>query len=428
MKSMPENTIWSKVSSRLKNYEEPPDEHTWERIATAIPRRDHGSTYSHIVDGTVGLAVIISLLLLFSSGNISLKQNASSLNGTPGAASSKSARPKKPMLEREDQRPLTDNANPTIYNEAERIKNWMLNKQNGSGMTESMRNVMNGLSGIETNSWEQAPLEINGGERSTKASNTMGSNSTAHNSELSSDTTFLQQAKADTIVVRTSSRRETRQRTWRRLQPRIYFSGTPSSAFYKITPFDNDGIVVKSISREGIFSSNRFGYQLEGGLELALSEKLDVFGGLNFYAQNQRITYSYLNGTVGDAAVDGESVTLTPGTAEASFSYAMRNAGAHLGFLYTIKDAALSHRIGAALQYQVGYHSVNKADTYENAQSQYLNYQLVYRLELDLSSKVGIYLQPVYTHSFRSREQLDRPFTMKPYRAGIGFGFFYRFK
>ena len=79
------------------------------------------------------------------------------------------------------------------------------------------------------------------------------------------------------------------------------------------------------------------------------------------------------------------------------------------------------------LQYQKGLSRATEDEVYNNEASDYLNYQLLYRVEYRLNSKMSIFIQPNFTHSIISNESLQAPFNLKQSRAGIGFGIVYSF-
>ena len=51
--------------------------------------------------------------------------------------------------------------------------------------------------------------------------------------------------------------------------------------------------------------------------------------------------------------------------------------------------------------------------------------QILFRSELQISEKLRLFVQPNFGYSFYSSEKLEQPFTLKPYRAGLGAGVLY---
>jgi hypothetical protein len=105
----------------------------------------------------------------------------------------------------------------------------------------------------------------------------------------------------------------------------------------------------------------------------------------------------------------------------------MKNVGVSAGLFYLIKDGRLQHKIGGGLQYQKGLAKQNADATYSNASSSYFNYLIAYRLEWRYKARTNFFIQPNVNHVIRSKENLTAPFSVKPYRAGIGFGILYWF-
>ena len=103
----------------------------------------------------------------------------------------------------------------------------------------------------------------------------------------------------------------------------------------------------------------------------------------------------------------------------------MNNVGLQTGFLYQLKAGPLTQKIGAGLWYQHGLHQKSQGDTYNNAQSGYLAYQILYRNEYAFSNQLKMYVQPNFTQSFYTTESLNEPFQLKPYSVGLSLGLIY---
>ena len=206
----------------------------------------------------------------------------------------------------------------------------------------------------------------------------------------------------------------------------VYFTFTPSLAYYKITPNKNDNTTISGLKTNSIFNSNRLGISFEAGYQRQLTQRLEVYAGLSYYQQHQHITY-YVQG-VDISSTAGELVySVTPTQQEKSIDYSMHNLGISSGFFLRIKEGGLQHKIGAGLQYQKGIYNSTDKTSYDNGSSTYLNYQIAYRLELLLNPRMSLYLQPNVTHVIQAKERLKESFSIKPYRAGVSFGFQYGF-
>jgi hypothetical protein len=162
---------------------------------------------------------------------------------------------------------------------------------------------------------------------------------------------------------------------------------------------------------------------------MQVTPKLELYTSLSYYQQQQIISYTYTsseNASISQAA-DSWSFTVSPGMTTKTFNYNMRNAGISAGVLYFLKGTKLMHKMGGGFHYQKGMMKRKEGDSYTNSNSDYFGYQLLYRLEYVLNRKTGFFVQPVFTHSPFSNEDLNEPFTVKPYRAGIGVGIVYHF-
>jgi hypothetical protein len=209
----------------------------------------------------------------------------------------------------------------------------------------------------------------------------------------------------------------------------LYAIITPSFSFQKITPPADDDLEVIGFESPGVMSKERFGLSVDIGYERTLAKKLEWYAGLSFYQQQQRLSYQYYSPDEYDVTSNGAGgFIMTPKVVAKSFNYNMCNAGVTAGLRYMIKSGGLKHKFGAGLQFQQGLLKTSDEEaSYNNADASYLNYQLSYRLEMNVRRRLDIFLQPSFTHSILSNESLNEPFKLKPYRAGIGFGMLFHF-
>lgn len=234
--------------------------------------------------------------------------------------------------------------------------------------------------------------------------------------------------RPDSTLRKTATEPKTPAKKKTKIRPQVYFTLAPSLSFQKITPEQTDAVNIRGLRSPGVLSADRFGISLEGGLQRPLTKHLEVYTGISFYQQKQNLTYEYLSPDSVEVTSPGNGqYTIKPKTETRDFKYSMLNAGISAGLFYRIKGEKLMHKLGAGIQYQKGLLRMGSEDTYDNAGSSYLNYQISYRVEYLLNSKVNIFIQPGFTHSFYAKEKLAEPFTIKPYRAGIGFGMIYHF-
>jgi hypothetical protein len=210
-------------------------------------------------------------------------------------------------------------------------------------------------------------------------------------------------------------------------RPAFYAHVTPSLSFQRTIPVGSDEVVVQEISNASILSSERFGISLDIGVQGFISKRFEYYGGLSLYHQNQTLKFSYQQGNQVNVESSGDNrYTVTPKLLQGVVNYEMLNLGLQAGILYNLYGKTLTHKIGAGVSYQQGLKKTD-SESYKNSESSYFSYQVFYRNEIRVSSRVRVFVQPVFMQSIRVREKLDAPFNLKPYRAGIGFGILYDF-
>jgi hypothetical protein len=209
--------------------------------------------------------------------------------------------------------------------------------------------------------------------------------------------------------------------------PTVYFMAGPSLAYQRITPSVNDQVMITSLNSTGVLSVDRLGWSAEGGVQWNMTDKFLGYAGLSYYQQNGTISYSYKDGA--DGSVERSDVfyyVVTPRESTREMSYKMRNAGISVAGLYHLQGLKLRHYIGAGLQFQTGMLSGD--DSYQNKGSLYLNYRVQYRIEFVMSRNYRLFMQPYYSSTLWTKESLDEPFDIRPYRAGLEFGGSYFFR
>jgi hypothetical protein len=147
---------------------------------------------------------------------------------------------------------------------------------------------------------------------------------------------------------------------------------------------------------------------------------------LTVYQQSQSVVYRYLSGELSTASqLEELDYTLSPSVLEKTVEYSMLNVGAEAGMIYLLRGEKLAHKIGAGLSFQHGLKRMGDGETYNNAGSHYLSYELFYRNEYSVNKVARIFVQPFYRHTLMSGEVLNEPFSIKPYHAGLSFGMLY---
>lgn len=207
----------------------------------------------------------------------------------------------------------------------------------------------------------------------------------------------------------------------------LYFAVTPSLAFQKIAPNGNDELIVQGFENRSPVSIKRFGFGIDAGLQRDINNIFGFYGGLSFYHQSQQLTYSYYNKDADVTRVgDGLTFEIVRRQHSKTFDYTMSNLGVNAGLLVTLKGEKLKHKFGAGLLFSQGF--AKEAGSYNNRRSSYLSYQLFYRNEVRINDHLSWFVEPTFIYSFFSKENLNEPFVLKPYRAGIRAGVLYRFK
>jgi hypothetical protein len=197
----------------------------------------------------------------------------------------------------------------------------------------------------------------------------------------------------------------------------FYFSLTPSLSFQKIIP-SHDDVIVQGFANTPPLSMKRFGFGLDAGIQRDINRFFGYYGGLSFYRQQQELTYYYYDRAADVTRVGDEwTFVISRDQHTRTFDYTMTNIGASAGMLVTLKGEKLMNKFGAGLMYTYGL----------NSRSQYVAYQVLYRAELKANDHLTWFAQPTFIYSFISKEHLNEPFTLKPYRAGISLGVLYRF-
>jgi len=206
----------------------------------------------------------------------------------------------------------------------------------------------------------------------------------------------------------------------------FYFNVTPQLSFQHVIPVSQDGVVITDIYNQPIFSSERLGINLEFGIQGNLARRLEYYGGLSIFQQHQTLKYEYqITSDLNIESTDDLNYTITPESQIGVINYAMLNMGANAGLLYHLRGKNLAHKIGAGLSYQYGSRKI-ASEVYDNSSSQYLFYQLFYRNELQLNTRLKFFIQPTFSQSIFVNQKLEAPFKVKPYRAGLGLGLLYR--
>jgi hypothetical protein len=415
MKNSPDPEWFHKLEKRLGNYTEEPDAELWDKIASRIGKKPDPNW----VPWAHRSAVLVVLLVFLWSGlemiNPAPQFIQESVTDTPSHggddASSEEFRPDKSAVESERKQSLADadvitdgkNNDTAILSEWKPANNTFNNTEFGT--TSAHMPALPESEKTSSAAFSQAPEGTGTDKNAILKIDSLNSGIAAI------DSREVQQMEPTIIPCR------------KRRVFLLYASVSPSSSFHKITPLMNDGIGIESINTRPVFSADRLGVSLQTGIQFKVSNRWEIFSGITLYRQSQTLVYHYLSDDNTDVKQEEYfDYTLTPGTTEKSVQYAMLNLGAEAGLMYNLSGDRLMHKIGAGFSWQHGMRRKSESDTYDNASSQYLFYQVFYRNEYAVNTSLRIFIQPFYQHGLISRESINEPFVLKPYRAGLNFG------
>jgi hypothetical protein len=480
MKNLPEIDFWKQISSRLTNYEEEPDD-DWGKIAAAIPKASGSAVNLNRMSDTVVL-ILLAFLFGFHSGkttdhrtdvlsnavkideNIASKASeelcttdstfesqASSLSTFGNVANQpmsnlastdalEKLNSKKEQEQRSRPSSIPSHLNNSKLNGGDGLNDNSISEDIVRAQHQASGNEqMNyGVRGTETSDGpvvgqqqsldEGRVLEI---DETNKQSIAVNQNASEGNNTVQAiDTTAVIPVvhKEETNKKSTETKVIRPQKNHKKFLPSVFLSVSPSLAYQKITPATDDDINITRLNSSGILSPNRFGLNITGGFQMQVASKVETFVSGSYYSQQPTVSYSYTASDDFSLTEEDEwSFKLTPEVNTKRFNYKMRNVGVSAGVLYHIRGVQLMHKIGGAIYYERGILKSSREETYNNSASSYLGYQMLYRMELALNPRTSIFAQPTFSRSIFVKEELDEPFKMKPYRAGIGFGIVYHF-
>lgn len=438
MKNFPEQDQFNDLEKRLQGYSEEPDELVWQNIDKAL-RPGKRIIWFPWIDrlSTVVAIGLIGLLVNFNSGKELHSSTAKNAKRDVASAtqSDEATDTHRNQTKRETDQILGNKEASAPKNVHENVRSGEMSNASDELSHEKLRSTMfaqkSSAKGLIISNDDESKL--NQTERSAASvlpDSIMRSTKRQNNvSELNSVTDSIivvQQAKQDSASQTENSPKESKRKISKRGLT-FYASLTPQLSFQRVVPMSNDGLVISEVYSGSIFSSERFGFAIDAGLQGHITKRLEYYGGFSLQQQKQSLRYSYQSeGRTTLEQDDDKSYVITPETTAAVIQYRMLNVGANLGLLYNLQGKKLAHKIGAGLSYQQGL-SKGSSERYNNSESSYMFYQIFYRNEVRVRPRLRVYVQPTFSHSLYVNEKLDAPFTLKPYRAGIGFGVLYDF-
>jgi len=411
MKNSPDPEWFHKLEERLGDYVEDPDADLFDRITAQTGKLDDPVW----VPWANRSAVVVSVFLFLWSGTKGINAGRE-LNVDPVAPIESLSENERSSLQAADS---ADGQGPTRQTRVD-------DDETFSGETSSQRVVQ-----LQRNDRDHVNDPSDQAESKKKISGSL------YNQGKTAPNDFKENVRADSSASAArilgspdpDERKGTIIRDRKKRMFTLYASISPSLSFQKITPLAGDGFVVDRFNSSPVFSEDRSGVSLQAGIQTKIANRFEVYGGLTLYRQAQVLIYHYQSGEHGEnRQLEAFDYALTPGTTEQQVTYNMLNVGADAGMLYYLKGDRLAHKIGAGLSFQHGMRKFSEGETYDNANSQYLSYQIFYRNEYEVNNFIGIFIQPFYRHTLISKEALEERFTVRPYYAGLSFGVLYNFR
>lgn len=435
MKNLREEDMFAELKRRLEDYTEDPDSDTWNKIAGALPS-DKAFSAGIVIDHITGGGIILLLLLQFLILDPVIKRDRLIVKSARTGISSPAPAP---VGNHENEIPGERLSSTGLESVAER-QDLMAPVQVDRAMSTTGDQhfaVTTRNNALLPGSYEeQLAAERTGeyvindpvaGGAATKKNPVVDSVNNVHFDETVSlaDVEICQDVPDSTVhATKTTSRPATHKKDQKtHLQAAFYGSITASFAYQNIVPFRNDDVSVNGLKSISIFDPTRIGIQLDAGYQRQLLKRLDAYAGIMYYRQHQRVAF-YQSGETSVTSAGDLNFTLHPSDETREVNYFMQNIGVSAGFFYLIRDGKLQHKAGGGLQYQVGL--ANGDQTYNNRASTYVNYQLAYRLQVQMSEHADFFVQPSFNHVLHASEALHEPFGIKSYRAGIGFGLLWK--
>lgn len=433
MKNLPEEEWLNTLGRRLRDYSESPDDSLWEKISvqSGDKKAPAWTVWVSRSAAVISAAMFLWLLKPSQTSQLSLStripvESQSSTQGEHVSVMPESENEKTDSTVHKDLtiNPATNDF--TIEKNHHGIEVGDKNQKQASSSslkksTRSVQDVSNKITSLEVISHIKTDetVTLSETEQLPQVISTADENEVSENEHED----IKERPEKKTEKVLTESPEKEKKQSSRRKRPLIFYvTIAPALTYQKFAPVAGDGIIINSFNSKSVMSSERFGFSFDMGLQYPVADKLEIFGGVLLYHQSQKLGYRYLSGDEAQLVQRSDlEYELNPESAESTVYYDKLNFGGTVGLLYTLKEEKLRHKVGAGVSYEHGFLS-SSARTYDNGKSQYLSYQLFYRSEFVVNSRFNIFVQPFYSHALLSKEHLDEPFTLKPYRAGIGFG------
>jgi hypothetical protein len=419
MKNMPEKDNWESIRKRLQEYTEEPDDQ-WENIFNAIPKPSNSAKRSQSI--LIPLAAITASAILFflpislkDSENYNLNQQKE-LRGFS----------KPNIIVEEHSVAIEANKLNSDHRDRSVFANSMASPVSIDELTEGSVQNQERVKSINKFNEELKPVNTIPIDSISESSfiPTTSLQAIASNNPDQSDSSIDKKSIAKKKLDSLKTRKKDIQDKKKRGRSQYYALLTPSLSYYGITTQQATDGRVNGFNSKGIFNEDRMGIAIEVGIQIPLAKKLELHAGLNYYYQNQKLSYQFTHSNLLQIEKETNSFnyTITPHESIQTINYQMNNIGISAGVLYQVNQQKnLIQKLGGSFLYQHGV-STN-ASSYNNASSSYWGYQLLYRMELLLNDKrTKIFIQPNFVNLIGTREQLDAPISIQSVRAGLSVG------
>jgi len=198
----------------------------------------------------------------------------------------------------------------------------------------------------------------------------------------------------------------------------------PTLGYQEVTPRTDDNVLIAGIDKLSAFSPRRLGIRAEAGLQIPLTEKWELNTGALLYVRSQTIGYRYYTpDQVLVTPMGNNTFEVRPEEQHGTFEYTVRNIGLFAGVNYQFKAQKYTQRLGAGLELHKGLSGQGRL----SGDNLYLFGHLYYRLEMPLSKRFSLLVQPTLNYSLRLNERLTAPFYVKPYGLGLHAGVAFKF-
>lgn len=212
----------------------------------------------------------------------------------------------------------------------------------------------------------------------------------------------------------------------------FYLLAMPTMGYNRFEANTNDNVFVESIERLPNFSLKRLGLRMEVGMQVPITDRLQLNIGIVYYQRKQTLGYVLKElDSMNVVTLQDSTVTLEPAFAyrENSFDYKLKNIGGHVALTYVISRGTFLHSIGTGLEAHKGLSK--PTDELEAAvggdPSAYLFYNLYYRVQYPTEGRLKAIFQPTLNYSFYVNKDFQAPFYVKPYGLGLNLGITYNF-